>query len=77
MGEFRKTFLFPHLILFHRTNIPYLVWKNNNIVLHSTIVMREVNEDGYTFEENSPTFELMAADYLTDINVVEGPTISK
>jgi hypothetical protein len=60
-----------------RSSLPYLVWKtdDNNLGLPSSIFIRQINEDGVTFDDASPVRTIMRADEPDDLNVVEGPSI--
>ena len=59
-------------MIFHRTSIPYLAWKTDEIEEASNIYIRQVEEDGYTFVEGSVATKIMTADQPSDEYIVEG-----
>jgi beta-xylosidase len=52
-----------------KTNIPYLLW------IGYSIMIRQIAEDGITFDDSWPTVTIMSADHPEDQGVSEGPSL--
>ena len=69
--------IFESSSIFNRTGKTYLSYKtdDNAIAQRSRIWLREVQEDGITFAENSSPTLIMSADLEEDKLVVEGGSL--
>ena len=60
--------------MFHSTQIPYLLWKTNNLIFWpSKIWMRKLHQNGLSFDEKSDAIPILTAYLFHELHCVEGP----